>query len=287
MRTEILKLVYDYSIKGKLADYKFIYKLVMIVANKKGTNNYVKSIIFDNDKDTAYSTYNIFERQIIVHNRAISYFFNHKYSIDSELHDYEKIMWRNLKVAQIILHELEHAYQSKVFDEKNNITLEEKIISICLQSTKIFEEPTFLKQIEIGEVSIQEALLKLLNMKNMYEQNYKFNPLERLAQIKSLNILVSSLEIIQHHAPKLYAYEKDNLLAEMLNGYSENEKCPTYIYLDSIGKLDEWQKLGFYHDDEEELENNARIQYKFTKRLALGLPISHGEFLYLRSLKKL
>lgn len=287
MRTEILKLVYDYSINGKLADQKFIYKLITIVVNKKGTNNYVRTITFDNNEDTAYSTYNIFDRQIIVHNRAISYFFNHRYNIDTELQDYEKTMWRNLKVAQIILHELEHAYQSKVFDEKNNITLEEKIISICLQSTKIFEDPTFLKQIQTGKVSIQEALLKLLNMKNIYEQNYKFNPLERLAQIKSLNILVSSLEVIQHDVPKLYSYEKDNLLVEMLNGYSEQEKCPTYIYLNSIGKLDEWQKLSFYHEDEEKLENNARVQYKFTKRLTLGLPISHGEFLYLQSLKKL
>ena len=49
MRSEILKLVYDYSTKGKLADHDFIYKLIMIVTSKKGTANYVKSLIFDND----------------------------------------------------------------------------------------------------------------------------------------------------------------------------------------------------------------------------------------------
>lgn len=77
MRSEILKLVYDYSTKGKLADHDFIYKLIMIVTSKKGTANYVKSLIFDNDNDTSYSTYDVFEHQIIVHDRAISYFFNH------------------------------------------------------------------------------------------------------------------------------------------------------------------------------------------------------------------
>ena len=34
---------------------------------------------------------------------------------------------------------------------------------------------------------------------------------------------------------------------------------------------------------EDELENKVRIQYKLAKRLTLGLPISHGEFLYLQS----
>lgn len=283
MRSEILKLVYDYSTKGKLADHDFIYKLIMIVTSKKGTANYVKSLIFDNGNDTSYSTYDVFEHQIIVHDRAISYFFNHKYSIDFELQNYEKIMWRNLKVAQIILHELEHAYQSKVFDENNNIKIEDKIINICLQSTKYFEDPIFLKQMQTGEVSVQETILKLLKIKKMYEQCYNFNPLERMAQIKSLNLLVLSLEMIQHHIPKLYSYEKNNLLVEMLNGYSEYGKCPTHIYLHAIDKLDEWQKFSFYHDNEDELESKVRIQYKLAKRLTLGLPISHGEFLYLQS----
>ena len=69
----------------------------------------------------------------------------------------------------------------------------------------------------------------------------------------------------------------------MLNGYSEYGKCPTHIYLNAIDKLDEWQNFSFYHDNEDELENKVRIQYKLAKRLTLGLPISHGEFLYLQS----
>ena len=64
-------------------------------------------------------------------------------------------MWRNLKVAQIILHELEHAYQSKVFDENKiyecsnlaSITIPNSVTSIegdAFNRTKNLESINYL-----------------------------------------------------------------------------------------------------------------------------------------------
>lgn len=48
MELEILKLIYDYSVNGKLVDLKFIDKITEIVVSKRSLSDYVRNVQFTN-----------------------------------------------------------------------------------------------------------------------------------------------------------------------------------------------------------------------------------------------
>ena len=49
VENDILRLIYDYSINGRIADFKFIGNLIDIVVMNKGLNNYISGINFSNE----------------------------------------------------------------------------------------------------------------------------------------------------------------------------------------------------------------------------------------------
>ena len=294
MELEILELVFDYSIKGKLADNQFVDKIIEIVVKKRNLNDYVRDVIFTTEQEGSNdfrttASYNHLTRRIQVNYKNIL--------IDMECFEYckelfnslEQIMVRNFKIAQIILHELEHALQTNQADGKNGDSVELKLINASLRLALAIKNPNFLVAQGLDkEISLQEFRIYCERERKLYEKYYDFNPAERMAEINSLNTIILSLEPIKKAAFSLYGFECIVLFKTMLNAYQLSKKegiCPTQVYLEGTRRGNVWTEFDFYDANSAQLFENVSAEYDFGKRISLGLPISQDEFNMMDSAK--
>ena len=129
MEEKIFNLVYDYAINDKLADESFIEQIILIVTDSRNLGDYVKNIEFSDeikqDKNVVecarYAnilqkiTINLESTKIVIEDRLL-----HKKPYEK----FEENLFQNLIIVQFILHELEHAYQYKILDDKEDDTFE-------------------------------------------------------------------------------------------------------------------------------------------------------------------
>lgn len=282
MEAGILRLIYDYSVKGKIADLKFVDKIIEIIVTKRSLNDYVQNIMFTNQLDKSddgvvLATYNYSCRKISVDFESIQFLLEYDAKYDSLFNTLEQVMFRNFKITQVILHELEHAYQYMQVDDNLDNSIETKLIKASLELKLAMN-----RRILSGEISSSDFATYVLQYKELYRQLYTFNPTERLAQVNSFRAVVSSIGVIKDCVPSLYEFESASLNETMLNGYVEayEEGCasPTQLYLFASGQSKAWSELDFYDDNTEKLENKLRSKYNLGERFKFGLPVSGDEY---------
>ena len=174
-------------------------------------------------------------------------------------------MFRNMQLTQFILHELEHAYQSKQADDESDNSIEAKLIRICFEFFRNINDKK-----NITENDLADLIIASFREKELYKQYYGFNPSERFAQINSFRILVDSLKSIKEYIPNLCEFQDASLVESMLQGHKESWYdggiCPTQVYLFGTGHENTWYEI----DDSE--------QFGLAKRLTLGLKVSYDEY---------
>lgn len=277
MEVEILRLIYDYSVKGKIADSKFIDKIIEIVVTKRDLDDYVQDVIFidqsdKSDDELTFAYYDCPCRKISMDFGSIQLLLEKNGRYDPLFNTLEQVMFRNFTITQIILHELEHAYQYMQTNNKDN-SIETKLIKVSFESA-LAMKMKFLN----GEISNSD----FVTYKELLHQLYVFDPTERLAEVNSFRTVVSSVETIKDCVPSLYEFESASLTEAMLNGYVEayekGDASPTQFYLFSLGQSRVWSEFDFYDDNTEKLENKLRSKYNLSERFKLGLPVSDGEY---------
>lgn len=286
MELEILKLIYDYSINGKLVDKKFIYKIIEIVVSKKSLNYYVRSVqftneLYKNDYKVTSAIYDTLSMTILIDYESIQIVMEDNSFYDQLFCTLEQIMFRNLTITQIILHELEHAFQNKQFDDKFDNSIEAKLVKASLVLDEVIKNPGFLPAILNGKIPVQDFIAYMKQNKKLYYKYYHLNPTERLAQVNSIETILHSIESIKENIPNLYEFILASLIEEMLKGYKDSWKkgiCPTQVYLFGIGQDNVWNELDFYRQDSSQLMENVYRKYNLARRLSLGLPVSHAEY---------
>lgn len=294
MELEILELVFDYSIKGKLADNQFVDKIIEIVVKKRNLNDYVRDVIFTTEQEGSNdfrttASYNHLTRRIRVNYKNILINMEYFEYCKELFNSLEQIMVRNFKIAQIILHELEHALQTNQADGKNGDSVELKLINASLRLALAIKNPNFLVAQGLDkEISLQEFRIYCERERKLYEKYYDFNPAERMAEINSLNTIILSLEPIKKAVFSLYGFECIVLFKTMLNAYQLSKKygiCPTQVYLEGTRRGNVWTEFDFYDANSAQLFENVSAEYDFGKRISLGLPISQDEFNMMDSAK--
>lgn len=286
MELEILKLIYDYSIKGKLVDLIFVDKLIGIVVSKKSLNDYVRKFRYTNkldknDFDVLCASYNPLTNEILLDSESIQILLDRRSYYDSLFSSLEQIMFRNLTITQIVLHELEHAYQNKQADDKKNNSIETRLISASFVLQQALKNPKFLNLIFGGEIPEKDMIIYILQNRELYKQYYSLNPTERLAEINSLRTIVNSIESIKEYIPALYEFKNATLVENMLRGYEDSWNqgtCPTEVYLVGTRQGRVWNEFDFYDQDSSQLIKNVSCQYNLNRRLSLGLPINYNEY---------
>lgn len=290
MNSKILRLVFDYSKNGNLVDGRFIEKFIEEVVTEKELHQYVKDLEFREFQETgdgiSIAMYNLVNFNILIRPAAIQYLWEHSDVYGCLFNDFELVLYKNLMVAQVILHELEHASQMKqVMESGSRNDLEMRLLNVCFQDTAYLHDPKVFSLIDSKVFRFPDLLnyveSKRLKQKKFYEQD----PSERLAEINSHNTVVECLEQLGE-VPNLLAVERASFLEATLRGYTYQDDrliAPSSIFLDGIGETALWQSLDFYDKDSTILQANVEKQYSLKKRLTLGLPVRNQEYEFVRN----
>ena len=233
---QLLRLVMDYSLKGKLVDRAYIEKLVDIVVSNKDLHEYVRSLTFTDKLDKSpdkvtYGGYNFLRHDVTLDYESLMMFIdNQSYHFDCLFNPTEQIVYRNLIVTQIILHELVHAYQDKKADDKSDNSVEAKLLRASFYFSQLCKNPKLLELLLRGELSIEEfKKMGALNFE-LYHQYYDYDPVERMAQAHSYKMVVSMLEPVKKQLPSLYEFENATYGEELLKSYEIRD----YVHLTFI-----------------------------------------------------
>lgn len=257
MELEILKLIYDYSTNGKLVDIKFVDKIIEIVVSKKSLHDYVRRVQYTDklpkdEQGVTCAIYDSLNRELFIDYKAIQILVAHLGYYNQLFVPLERIMAKNIKITQIILHELEHSYQNKQKDNIFDDSIEAKLARVCFNI----------------ELSLSLQL-------------HDYDPTERLANVYSFLTILDSIEPIKESIPNLHEFIQATLIEELLIGYHESlDKgyWPLELFLSKIGQCKVWTEFDFYDQNVDKLIKNVSDKYTFSKSLALGLPVNCDEF---------
>ena len=284
MQYRLAKLLYDYSIKRKTVDENYIYKVIDIVIAGRSLTRYVKKYeiiresqaIFTSEGEAyGVASYNP-QKQIITLSlegirKKIEQFkdtFSHLF--DSELEQY---LYINYIVTQTILHELEHANQSRLMNEFDG--MEPRILRAAVPLEKTVEE-----LVKEKEISIEEAKRyierKAQEIQKKYYELYKYAPAERLAEIKSNTQLIDVLTHLEVQTERLVNFIYAGVLEFMLKGYTNNIYSPTAHYIKGIGNGEELKQFDWYDDEEAQALLKSQ-KYTLLEKITNGLPTTSDE----------
>lgn len=264
--SELLKLYRDYTLKDKVIDYDtfkpnmdYVKKLISVVSSFDHTEKYVNKTELKKEHkseegNTVFATYTSSNKKITVYKNGIKRLYD---LIDNkdELLDYsDGRFYLTAIFTQIILHELEHAYQQKIVIEEDSDRAMLLYLSI------------------LGSTDTKETYI--LSLK------------ERLAEIKShrrmLNVLNKLNE--KYYLDRLCMLEYSCFLESQIIGYSiENGiiKCPTLKHFRLTGQIEGLiDGVDWYNEDERICLETLKKMYSTYQRINLGLPIDESEYNY-------
>ena len=248
MNKELYKLLMEY--RGRELDDDFIDSAVdTIMCNEdESLYPYVFGHIIDND-NKHYGTYDHHKKLITINREKIT-------------HDGPCRRGYNDKIyaLEVIRHEIEHARNiERLHQFRNDIEstiIRYSLIDYCMQSG-LMPFPV--------DKSI-ESLIRILKK----EQNYLYNPEERMTDIKAWKFMVNLLKNQRTSDDLLFA--RSMLFYAYRRGYEDNRYYidpPTYTYLLNTDMLREHYLLKKRVDKKD---------YSFDTRLMYGLPITNEEY---------
>ena len=114
----ILKIIYDLSIKDSLLSINDIDKIIDNLINKKNLEKYILNIDVQRMRSNNLASYSINDKKIIIYSNIIKKMVKDiKFNLNCN-DPVTKNMYINLSILQIILHEIEHANQEKIINNK-------------------------------------------------------------------------------------------------------------------------------------------------------------------------
>lgn len=278
---ELLKLIFDYANDNKILDSSGIEKIIEIVVNNEELDNYVRNLIIMNNLSviqgcTTYAAYDPLDMNILVDFNAIKDLIKVNYRYKELFNGVERRFFYNLVILQVILHELEHAFQYKVIEDKQNDSTESLLLKASLFLSYALKK-NYQEFLFDNGITTQELDYFIQFQRKLYKKYYDFVPSERLAQINSYKMIKRLTELLRAKLPRLYEFYAASFMEQKLKGYLEAYKlggCPTKVYLFGVKKGDVWTKLDFYDQNENTLMWNVENMYDLSSRMALGLPVS-------------
>lgn len=266
MEEEILKLVYIYSTGSKMADFDFVYKVFTILASYNDVNGYLDNIEMSNYASDVAGTYNVFEKKVTINIKAIL----DSYVDRAEKFNFNKLesyYFLNLQVLLSIMHEFEHVLQQKKLYDKN-----ESLEKTLIYYGKAFSTP-----------SIYHDVFGTVNKSYLYDKLYNYNPIERMAEIKSMDNITKIFYYESKLSRAVKNYFKKASLAYKINGYIDLESnrilYPTYKYFTAINKRDAWRSLDVYSPISAISKYKALSHYSLEERVLYGIHVLQDELI--------
>lgn len=221
----ILDLIVDYSKKGKLIDLVFLKKIREIIIKEKSLEDYIGIIYFDSNLSDSYINgctgyYDLQTKDVVMCEYAINKTHEKfKNGNKGRLSEYEEYILANSSVAQVILHEFEHANQIRKMDFNNDFE------ALLLKASTSFEL-CYGKEI-LRDHDDRELFYEY------FKKNYYVNmPKERLAENYSKRELYDLMKpIFSDINPQIDVYLNRCINNTLIRGYDESNLEPTEGYL--------------------------------------------------------
>ena len=253
---EAFRTVLAYSREGKILDEVAIKRIVNTIVQEKGIQKYLKGVYVGETFGTgiaemfATAGYNVKNKLLCVSTRNSTYSCNmmfKDYQEGKEVSKQEEMLFKNIFLLQILLHEIEHINQKQIKSKGKGI--EHDLIVLGLKNTN-----------------------------NQTFESYRCDPTERLAEIKSWDVICSFLESFKNAYPSLYNYALEKKKYSITSSYMDEsgyiEEGPTYRFAKLVSpprKLIIPKTIRSIHELEKEFTGTE-------VRLIYGLPVSKEEF---------
>lgn len=289
MNEKILRLIYDYSVSGKLVDRAYIEQLVDIVINSKGLNKYLRDIQFfqgkisDGDESMTLASYFPNVKTIAIYLNGIISYLHSSNVLECFLNFEETFFYKNMLITQVLLHELEHVDQYKKIETSHDS--ESEILKVSLARSAIANNDERMRKLLESGISLSEIMIYIKANQKKYEQNYETAPEERLAEIRSHGQLINIVNAISDYIPHLILIEQISILRNMIRGYEIHESgiiiSPTINYLHSCGYGDRLKTFSWYSENYIDCIKKSSEMYSLSDRAMYGLPITGEEFYHI------
>lgn len=254
----ILKIVYDKSLKHTIINLSDIEKLVELLIIDKDLNEYVSNISVQQIRGNNLASYSNYTKQITIYSNVIEVMIGNMDKNSMLVNDFEKILYKNLSILQVILHEIEHANQEKTSYSEN---------------------------------SLEAFLLRIANLVSCDRKVYLYecDPNERLAEIKSYNEIIELIYPIKNQFIELSNILKVELLKRNVRGYhyqlNNTIEYPVQAYFTMGQRSHLLETFDWYDKYHCNSLKKSVIQYDLIERFKYGFPITLGE--YSTSLKQI
>ena len=232
------------SYNGKDIDDEYIIQAFdYIMANERDLWPYINNFLIENKDEINLGSYTNENKTITINKQKIN--------------EQDEIS-KNILALQVLKHELEHAKNLKLLEERRK-DIESRVIFYSLRAYAIEKDidPTILHPVDHIMLMVKTGL------------NYETNPGERIADIKSWKYIVNLLkntkgdDLLTARTMLYYSY---------IRGYKDNRyylECPTYDFLFETNQLDGLKVLR---------KKVNESDYSLDTRLLCGLPISIEEY---------
>lgn len=245
----ILRIIYDKTLNNRILDLNDIEKILESLVMYKCLNDYILNINVQYIRSNNLASYSPHTKKITLYITVVEQMIKDIETNILNANDFEIMLYKNLSILQVLLHEVEHANQQKIVYDEN---------------------------------SLEALIIKLshLVIDNGNEKLYEFCPEERLAEIKSYDEIIELIKYLNKELlilPEILNTEK---LRRLLRGYHYSNSSITVPIIDyfTFGKKSEVLKVF-------DLSTDVKKKYTLNERLKYGFPISIHEYGY--SMKKL
>ena len=241
---DILKIVYDKSLKYKILDMHDIELVLDHLVINKQLNEYISNVRVQQIRSKNLASYSNYTKIITIYSNVIDLMIG---NINKQLifaDDLSKNLYKNLSILQVIMHEVEHANQEKIIRYDN---------------------------------TLESYILRLSELVDDDSELYEFKPEERFAEIKSFYEILSLLGILNMKSLKINELVETDTLQRLLRGYHYKNKMihsPLVTYFENGKKTEILTPLGL------DSNNNEVINvFNLNDRLKYGFPITNEEYI--------
>lgn len=244
----ILKIIYDKSKSNRIINLNDIDKILCLLIENYKLQEYILNMSVQQIRSNNLASYSNSNRELIIYSNVIDIMIN---NIEENLiinNDFEKNMYKNLLILQILLHEIEHASQEKNFYSQNNL---------------------------------ETFILRLSNFVKDDGNLYELNPEERFAEIKSYQEIILMIDNIKTRFEILSQLLQTDKLQRQLKGYTYVQSVvssPLIAYFKQGNKENLLTAFDWYSSNYKNSLNCVISNYNLSERLFYGFPISKIEY---------
>lgn len=270
LEEDVFRLLYDSMNGNKDIDEFFTSSLVEIIVSNLGLNEYVRRIEFQHYDKLLVASYSSERNCLIVYLDSIRESIRNSY--DSRFSPLEKSFHPYCTITSFMRHEIEHAEQKRLRVQRGNDIYTK--LSLAKEKFSQKRDQELERIVGYPFIFYYSALLlwkiKLHNAYRKYSKNWSFIPTERIADMKSYNLVLDLiLRASKEYSVPFSILEEmymRELRATIISGYDKTPN-PAISY---------FEKMKQYDDCLEFLKMSKELSLE--ERLAYGLSITPQEY---------